>query len=133
MYAWTQEKISVDYCEKVLGMSGEATVKWFQYMREVCLWKMTRQTGKVGGPGATVELYESHYAEVRGEKKHGRNFSRSYHFAGVCRETKAVFMLPVTACDPASLLPFVHAHVEPESTVVTDKWKIYQQLQQVLG
>ena len=130
IYAWAQEKNSVDFCEKTLGLSGEATVNWNLYMREVCLWRMLRQASKLGGPNTVVEIYECHYAEEKNERKHGRNLTRLNHFAGVCRETKEVFMMPVTACDPASLLPLVHAQVEPESTVVTDKWKVYQQLQQ---
>ena len=43
-------------------------------------------------------------------------------FGGICRETKACFLVPVE-------LPIIRAHILPGTRVMSDKWKAYDYLQ----
>ena len=59
----------------------------------------------------------------------GRYIEGQWIFGGICRETKACFLVPVERRDKDTLLPIIRAHILPGTRVMSDMWKVYDCLQ----
>jgi len=49
----------VDFCKREFGMSKSTVVDWNNFMRDVCVWKISPGDSKIGGVGCIVEIDES--------------------------------------------------------------------------
>ena len=59
----------------------------------------------------------------------GRYIEGQWIFGGICRETKACFLVPVERRDKDTLLLIIRAHILPGTRVMSDMWKAYDCLQ----
>ena len=55
----------------------------------------------------------------------GRYVKGQWVFGGICRETKACFLVPVERRDKDTLLPIIRAQILPGTCVMSDMWKTY--------
>ena len=96
--------------------------------REVCADRIMEQHARpIGGPGTTVEIHESKFSKMKYHK--GRYIEGQWVFGGICRETKACFLVPVERRDKEILLPIIRAQILPGARVMSDMWKAYYCLQ----
>jgi transposase-like protein len=70
-------------------------------------------------------------------------FKRKYHrghllnvqlkgervFGGICRETKQIFMTLVKSSDAKTLLGVINERIEKNTTIVSDLWRAYNNVQ----
>ena len=59
----------------------------------------------------------------------GRYVEGKWVFGGICRETKACFLVPVERRDKDTLIPIIRAQILPGTCVMSDMWKAYDCLQ----
>ena len=97
--------------------STETVIDWYNYCREVC------HAGPIGGPGTTVEIDESKFGKMKYHR--GRKIEGKWVFGGLCRETKACFLVPVERRDKETLLPIIRAQILPGTRVMSDLWRSY--------
>ena len=108
--------------------SSETVIDWYNYCREVCADRiMKHHAGPIGGPGSTVEIDESKFGKRKYHR--GRFIEGQWVFGGICRETKACFLVPVERRDRDTLLPIIRAQILPGTRVLSDLWKSYDCLQ----
>ena len=110
-------------------LSTATVADWLTYCREVCLEAIAREMPKlIGGPGLTVEIDESKFGKRKYNK--GRLVEGQWVVGGICRETKDVFLAvcPENKRDTETLLDIIERHVHKDSTVITDCWRAYNQL-----
>ena len=108
--------------------STETVVDWYNYCREVCADRiMEHHAGLIGGAGKTVEIDESKFGKMKYHR--GRYIEGQWVFGGICRETKACFLVPVERRDKDTLLPIIRTHILPGTRVMSDMWKAYDCLQ----
>ena len=108
--------------------SSETVIDWYNYCREVCADRiMKHHAGPIGGPGSTVEIDESKFGKRKYHR--GRFIEGQWVFGGICRETKACFLVPVERRDRDTLLPIIRAQILPGTRVMSDLWKSYDCLQ----
>jgi len=110
-------------------LSSETISDWLSYFREICLEVVAQKTSKlIGGPGLTVEVDESKFGKRKYNK--GRLVEGQWVVGGICRETKEVFLAPCPQKqrDAATLLTIINNHVNKQSTIITDCWRAYDQL-----
>ena len=108
--------------------STETVIDWYNYCREVCADRIMKQHARpIGGPGTTVEIDESKFGKMKYHK--GRYIEGQWVFGGICRETKACFLVPVERRDKETLLPIIRAQLLPGTRVMRDMWKAYDCLQ----
>ena len=104
--------------------STETVIDWYNYCREVFADRiMTQHARPIGGPGTTVEIDESKFGKMKYHK--GRYIEGQWVFGGICRETKACFLVPVERRDKETLLPIIRAQILPGTRVMSDMWKAY--------
>ena len=66
----------------------------------------------------------------RNEMYHrGRYVEGKWIFGGICRETKACFLVPVERRDKDTLIPIIRAQILPGICVMSGMWKAYDCLQ----
>ena len=87
---------------------------------------MTQHVGPIGGPGSTVDIDESMFGKRKCHR--GRFIEGQWVFGGICRETKACFLVPVERRDRDTLLPIIRAEILPGTRVMIDLWKSYDSL-----
>ena len=51
-------------------------------------------------------------------------------FGGICRESKEFFMVRVPDRTKETLLPIIHKHIKRGTTIMSDHWKAYNDLQE---
>ena len=104
--------------------STETVIDWYNYCREVCADRiMNHHAGPIGGPGTTVEIDESKFGKMKYHR--GRKIEGKWVFGGLCRETKACFLVPVERRDKETLLPIIRAQILPGTRVMSDLWRSY--------
>ena len=120
---------------------SEAAVNWASYCREICLLSYVDNPEQLGGEGKTVEIdmFMLRIILIKlflDESKFGRRkFWRGHRvdgywvFGGVERESGRVFMEVVEKRDADTLIPLLEKWVKKGSTVVSDCWKAYSNMQ----
>ena len=131
-YAWAHKFTTTQAVhETTLGeetSSTETVIDWYNYCQEVCADRIMKQHARpIGSPGTTVEIDESKFDKMKYHK--GRYIERQWVFGGICRETKACFLVLVERRDKETLLPIIHAQILPGRHVMSDMWKAYDCLQ----
>ena len=82
---------------------------------------MNHHAGQIGGPGMTVEIDESKFGKTKYNR--ARYIEGQWVFGGICRQTKACFLVPVAQRGKDTLLPIIRAHILPGTRVMSDMWK----------
>ena len=90
---------------------------------------MDETEDKLGGPGTIVEIDEAKFG--RRKYHRGRLVDGHWVLGGVERGTDNVFLSVVPSRDAATLLPIVQHHVLPGTTIHTDQWRAYNDLQRI--
>ena len=71
----------------------------------------------------TVEIDESKFGKLKFNR--GCCIEGQSVLGGICRQTKACFLVPVGQRDKDTLLPIIRAHISPGTCVMSDMWKDY--------
>ena len=118
-----QEWFSYKCAQYELRMSDPAINDWSSFCREVCVSWVMKRSKKIGGEGCTIEIDESKF----GRRKYnvGRVIEGQWVFGGICRESRAFFMVPVADRTSDTLLSIISEYIEPGSTIISDCWKAY--------
>ncbi|VDK49657.1 unnamed protein product, partial [Anisakis simplex] len=80
-----------------------------------------------GGVGKTVEIDET----VITKRKYGvgRCVRQQWIFGGVEIDSGECFLVPVDNRSAATLMPLIYKHILPGTTIVSDCWASYSQIQ----
>ena len=83
---------------------------WYNYYREVCADRiMNHHAGPIGRPATTVEIDESKFGKMKYHR--GRKIEWRWVFGGLCRKTKACFLVPVERKDKDSLAHYSRSNI----------------------
>ena len=74
-----------------------------------------------------MEIDESKFGKMK--YNCSRIVEGQWVFGGICRETKACFLVPEERRDKDTLLPIIRAHIFPGTCVMSNMWKAYDCLQ----
>ena len=106
--------------------SIKTAVDWASFCREVLIADFIDNFEPLGREGRTVEIDESKF----GKRKHWRGHRVGvWVFGALERETGRIFMQPVEKRDAQTLIPLLEKWVLPKTTVISDCWKAYSNLQ----
>ena len=111
-------------------LSTATICDWLTYLREIQLEALIRHSsGKIGGPNYTVEIDEAKFGKRKYNR--GRVVEGQWVVGGICRETGDIFvaLCPDNKRDSSTLVAIINDHVNSQSTIITDCWKGYDQLE----
>ena len=117
------------YDESEQELSSATISDWLTYFREIQLEALIRHSAtKIGGANCTVEIDEAKFGKRKYNK--GRVIEGQWVIGGICRETGEIFvaLCPNNKRDSQTLISIIEEHVNSQSTVITDCWKAYEQL-----
>jgi len=97
------------------------------FCRETMLVFMAGYSEKLGGPNKIVEVDESKF----GRRKYHRGHLVKDHwvFGGIERESGRTFLVPVPDRTTDTLVAIIRDWIEPGTTVISDCWFVYRNLE----
>jgi transposase-like protein len=99
---------------------------WGMFCRETMLVFMEGCSEKIGGPDKTVEIDESKFG--RRNYHRGHPVKGQWVFGGVERGSGRTFLVPVPDRTADTLMAIIRAWIEPGTTVISDCWGAYLDL-----
>ena len=126
-HCWARGYKLLDAMHEAEIKSDKTAVDWASFCREVILADFIDNFEPLGGEGRTVEIDESKF----GKRKfwRGHRVEGLWVFGALERETGRVFMQPVEKRDAQTLIPLLEKWVLPRTTVISDCWKAYDNMQ----
>ena len=82
---------------------------------------------QLGGEGEIVEIDESKFGKRKFHK--GHHVEGQWVFGGIERSTGKIFMVPVDKRDRGTLTEIIHKWIKPGTTILSDCWKAYDNLE----
>ena len=119
---------SISEAAAAVGLSNPTVRSLFNEIRERMAEEIAT-TLKIGGPGRIVEIDEAKFGKRKYQR--GRIVRGSWVLGGVERHSNKCFLAicPFNRRSEAALLPIIQHYVAPGTTVITDRWKAYVNLQ----
>ncbi|XP_069960631.1 uncharacterized protein [Cherax quadricarinatus] len=108
-----------------MNITSRNIVDWKNFCDLVCLHWMNEQEA-IGGIGSIIEISESKF----GKKKYSRGcvMDGIWVFGGIDRDTKKHFIVPLDSKESATLIPLCQKYIKPGSTIHSDSWEAYSEL-----
>jgi transposase-like protein len=108
------------------GFSSGTVADWGMFCRETMLVFMEGCSEKIGGPNKTVEIDESKFG--RRKYHRGRPVKGEWVLGGFERGSGRTFLVPVPDRTADTLVAIIRDWVEPGTTVISDCWGAYRNL-----
>jgi transposase-like protein len=101
-------------------------VDWDSFCQETSEIALLEREDKIGGPGKAVQIDESKFGKRKYHR--GHQVEGQWVFGGIEDESRRSFMVAVEKCDEKKLLPIIEKHIAKGTTIVSDCWKAYTNL-----
>ncbi|GFX32412.1 mitotic-spindle organizing protein 2A [Trichonephila clavipes] len=111
------------YAVADLGVGSHTAVDWYNFCREVCIHVLIRDSCKIGGVDAIVEVDESKFGKMKYGK--GRPVNGKWVFGGTERNSSKCFFRVVPCRTKECLLAVIKEWVLPGTTNISDCWASY--------
>uniref|UniRef100_A0A6G3MFQ8 Putative transposase-like protein HI-13281 (Trinotate prediction) n=1 Tax=Henneguya salminicola TaxID=69463 RepID=A0A6G3MFQ8_HENSL len=123
IHCWAED-MTIKQTVRQTGISNRIIIKYKYYIRNVCMFALSKLHGKIGGPGKIVEIDEN--LLFKAKYNVGRRLGSGWVFGGIQRNDKSkIFMVLVTDRTSETLIPLIKEHIEPGTTIISDKWRAY--------
>ena len=129
IFCWSAQ-LSVKSTVIMANVCRNSVCQWYQFIREKCSEALLNDVNyKFGGPGVVVQIDES----VLAKRKYnvGRNVTQQWIFGLYDTTTKCSHVQLVDDRRAETLIPIIQKFVRPGSTVFSDQWAAYRQLNQL--
>ena len=125
-YWWCQD-LEQSQIKHEIGLSSSTAVDWDSFCREICEITLLENGEKLGGSGKIVQIDESKF---RKRKYHrGHHVEGQWVLGGIESDSRKCFMVAVEKRDEATLLPIIKKWIDPGTTITSDCWKAYFNLE----
>ena len=111
-----------------MKLNKNTVTRWTQFARSIITKFLEENPIKIGGPGKTVEVDEAKFGRRKNHK--GRVIDGTWVFGGVDKtDNGQCFFVTVKNRSADSLLGNISKFILPGTTIVSDCWKGYSQLE----
>ena len=124
---WWCRGVSQEEIRHEVNLSEHTAVDWDSFCRETCEVTLLEREDKIGGPGKTVQIDESKFGKRKYHR--GHKVEGQWVFGGIEEESRRSFMVAVEKRDEKTLLPLIQRHIAEGSTIISDCWKAYVNLE----
>jgi transposase-like protein len=125
---------NVTKCAQQCEINAETASQWYNKMRliaSIIVSNLSEQ--KIGGVDHVVEMDEFHLYTPKNHKGREPSKSAVWGFGGIDINTKDIFVLPVDHRNKETLLPLIRKYIEPGSTIYSDMFGTYRNLENDLA
>lgn len=125
-YWWCQE-LDQAQIRHELGLATHTGVHWDSFCQEVCEILLMEDSQSIGGEGKVVQIDESKF----GKRKYhcGHHVEGQWVFSGMENNSRKCFLITVEKRDEQTLLPIIQKWIKPGTTIISDCWKAYCNLE----
>lgn len=127
IYYWAFEEASHKKIKRELRLGEQTIVDWKNFLRDICTEKLLRTPTILGGLNHVVQIDET--LMTRRKYNVGRLIREVWVFGGIDCQTKQCFLIEVSDRSAQTLMPLICEYVLPHTTVVSDCWAAYNQIQ----
>uniref|UniRef100_A0A1X7TVC8 ISXO2-like transposase domain-containing protein n=1 Tax=Amphimedon queenslandica TaxID=400682 RepID=A0A1X7TVC8_AMPQE len=117
-YFWVYKETETLAMRESNVSSWRSAQEWYSFCITVCTCTLEKESTPIGGPGETVELYESKRVSIG-----GRNANGPWVFSGIDRQSRDCFLVVVSDRSAETLVPIIKQFVKPGSKIVSHCWK----------
>jgi transposase-like protein len=128
LYCWSQAYLGKQTAVEA-DVSRKHVYSFFDKIRQH-VWEASQGAGKLGGEGKDVEIDESMFGKKRKYHRGKQGPPGQWVFGGIERGSQQCFMRIVKTRDAATLVPILQEHVQPGTTIYSDGWSAYLNLDQ---
>ncbi len=113
-------------------LSDHTISRWFQVGREAAINYVedTNEEGKMGGEGSVIEIDESMVGKRKFNKGRWVNGTWLIGFTDIHTGELRILECPDNKRDSITLLPLIRHHIKRGTTIITDCWGGYNELEQ---
>ena len=113
-------------------LSDHTISRWFQVGREAAINYVedTHEESKMGGPGSVIEVDESMIGKRKFNKGRWVNGTWLLGFTDIHTGELRILKCPDNKRNAIALLPVIREHVKRGTTIITDCWGAYNDLDQ---
>jgi len=115
------------FTKEEYSLSSNTVADWGMFCRETMLVFMAGCSEKLGGPNKIVEIDESKFG--RRKYHRGHTVKGQWVFGGVERDSGRTFLVPVPDRTADTLVAIIRDWIEPGTTVISDSWAAYRNLE----
>ena len=129
LYEWTRETTVTEVCFQY-GFDEHTVIDWFRFYRDICTEKLCNFNNgeKIGGQGTIVEIDET--CVSRRKYQVGRIVPTVWMVGGIVRSEEFKMFLEIVPNRSAQTFKkVIGRNVEVGTTIVTDKWGGYINLE----
>jgi transposase-like protein len=112
----------------------ETACQWYyklRFIQSTIVFNLDDQ--KIGGEDHVVEMDEFHLYTPKHHKGRDPAKSAVWGFGGIDVNTRDIFVVPVVQRNKQTLLPLIKQYVHPGSSIFTDMWGAYRNLEKDLA
>ena len=125
-YWWCQE-LDLAQIRHELGLATHTGVDWDSFCREVCEISLMEDSQSIGGEGKVVQIDESKFGKRKYHR--GHHVEGQWVFGGIENDSRKCFLIAVEKRDEQTLLPIIQKWIKPGTTIISDCWKAYCNLE----
>lgn len=125
-YWWTRD-VPQTQMRHELELSCNTSVDWYNYCREICEVTLLESKDQLGGEGKTVQIDESKFGKRKYHR--GHRVEGQWVFGGIEDGSRKCFLVAVEKRDEETLLSIIKERILPGTTIVSDCWKAYVNLE----
>lgn len=103
-----------------LDIATHTGMDYYQYMRDICSWKLLQNPVQLGGPQKEVEINESLLVKAKYFRRRGVHNQDCWIFGTYDVLAKTGYITFVSKRDAATLLPIKERVVAPGSVITSD-------------
>ena len=125
-YWWCQE-LDQAQIRHELGLATHTGVDWDSFCREVCEISLMEDSQSIGGEGKVVQIDESKFGKRKYHCRH--HVEGQWVFGRIENDSRKCFLIAVEKRDEQTLLPISQKWIKPGTTIISDCWKAYCNLE----
>ena len=123
---WLTQNLKQTQIKVQLELGTATAVDWDMFCREVCEIVIVEEGKPIGGPGKCVQIDESKIGKCKYHR--GHYVEGQWVFGGIDEDSRECFIFPVGKRDQDNLLPIIKQWILPGTTIISDCWKAYTNL-----
>lgn len=128
LFCWIY-RVPIHLTMRLVDTTKKTAIDYYNYCREICAVSLEQQNGCIlGGLGHIIEIDESKLFKRMYHRGRFLSFRDGWAFGGIDRTTKERFVVLVPDRTEATLLPIIQKYIKPGSTIMSDEWKAYYNL-----